>query len=308
MVSTITIIFLYLVITTINRFTFEVTVDIYQLLYQYGSQLQSTPYIGQCFQQGAHNIGLREQPHQIGHIHLPDFELDQIYDFRIDGPYDPRNGHRYDIHDSSSDKDLKFSTLDSAPYIPKKQSFMNYIKKIRETCSAIAHPVTIAYFKKLGITSVELILIQHFVTDRHIELQEQVLEFKRMVKKLHKAGIDVSLDVTYNYTGEGNQFGPTLLLKGIDNGSYYRLIEHDKRYYFDYTGCDNTLNCRLPNVLRLIMNSLRYSILDMHVDGFRFDLAVTFARELHAVDRLKTFFDIIHQDSVIGRVKLFVEP
>ncbi|CAF4073704.1 unnamed protein product [Rotaria sordida] len=129
-----------------------------------------------------------------------------------------------------------------------------------------------------------------------------------MVKKLHKAGIDVSLDVTYNYTGEGNQFGPTLLLKGIDNGSYYRLIEHDKRYYFDYTGCDNTLNCRLPNVLRLIMNSLRYSILDMHVDGFRFDLAVTFARKLHAVDRLKTFFDIIHQDSVIGRVKLFVEP
>ncbi|CAF1543147.1 unnamed protein product [Rotaria sordida] len=110
-----------------------------------------------------------------------------------------------------------------------------------------------------------------------------------MVKKLHKAGIDVSLDVTYNYTGEGNQFGPTLLLKGIDNGSYYRLIEHDKRYYFDYTGCDNTLNY-------------------MHVDGFRFDLAVTFARKLHAVDRLKTFFDIIHQDSVIGRVKLFVEP
>jgi glycogen operon protein len=128
-----------------------------------------------------------------------------------------------------------------------------------------------------------------------------------MVKELHKAGIEVILDVVYNHTGEGNQMGPTLSFRGIDNTAYYRHTE-DKRYYMDYTGTGNTLNAMMPNVLRLIMDSLRYWILEMHVDGFRFDLAATLARELHEVDRLGSFFDIIHQDPVISQVKLIAEP
>jgi glycogen operon protein len=122
-----------------------------------------------------------------------------------------------------------------------------------------------------------------------------VFEFKHMVKELHKAGIEVILDVVYNHTAEGNQMGPTLSFRGIDNLSYYRLTE-DKRYYMDYTGTGNTLNAMMPAVLRLIMDSLRYWVLEMHVDGFRFDLAASLARELHEVDRLGSFFDIIHQD------------
>jgi glycogen operon protein len=136
---------------------------------------------------------------------------------------------------------------------------------------------------------------------------EQVAEFKNMVKELHKAGIEIILDVVYNHTGEGNQCGPTLSFRGIDNASYYRL-EVDKRYYLDFTGTGNTLNANLPIVLRLIMDSLRYWILEMHVDGFRFDLASTLARELHDVDRLSSFFDIIHQDPVISQAKLIAEP
>jgi glycogen operon protein len=128
-----------------------------------------------------------------------------------------------------------------------------------------------------------------------------------MVKELHKAGIEVILDVVYNHTAEGNHLGPTLSFRGLDNSSYYRLTD-DKRYYMDYTGTGNTLNARMPSVLRLIMDSLRYWILDMHVDGFRFDLAATLARELHEVDRLSAFFDIIHQDPVISQTKLIAEP
>ncbi|HEU4632605.1 MAG TPA: glycogen debranching protein GlgX, partial [Flavisolibacter sp.] len=136
---------------------------------------------------------------------------------------------------------------------------------------------------------------------------QQVAEFKNMVKQLHKAGIEVILDVVYNHTGEGNHMGPTLSFRGIDNISYYRLTE-DKRYYMDYTGTGNTLNAMMPPVLRLIMDSLRYWVLEMHVDGFRFDLAAALARELHEVDRLGSFFDIIHQDPVISQVKLIAEP
>jgi glycogen operon protein len=134
-----------------------------------------------------------------------------------------------------------------------------------------------------------------------------VREFKQMVKALHKAGIEVILDVVYNHTAEGNQLGPTISFRGIDNVGYYRLTD-EKRYYMDYTGCGNTLNANMPNVLRLIMDSLRYWIEDMHVDGFRFDLASTLARELHDVDRLSSFFDIIHQDPVISQTKLIAEP
>ena len=207
-------------------------------------------------------------------------------------------------------------------------------ENIRGTYSALAHPSVINYLKDLGITAVELMPVHYFISDRHLEENgktnywgyntigffapevrytasatsgEQVFEFKNMVKQLHKAGIEVILDVVYNHTGEGNQLGPTFSFRGIDNASYYRLT-NDRRYYMDYTGTGNTLNARLPNVLRLIMDSLRYWILEMHVDGFRFDLASTLARELHEVDRLSSFFDIIHQDPVISQAKLIAEP
>src|ERR1700691_3188134 len=129
-----------------------------------------------------------------------------------------------------------------------------------------------------------------------------------MVKTLHSAGLEVILDVVYNHTAEGNHLGPTLSLKGIDNSAYYRLVPDNPRYYTDYTGTGNTLNMRHPRVLQLIMDSLRYWVLDMHVDGFRFDLAATLARELHEVDRLGAFLDIIHQDPVLSQVKLIAEP
>ncbi|WP_295129133.1 glycogen debranching protein GlgX [uncultured Chitinophaga sp.] len=207
-------------------------------------------------------------------------------------------------------------------------------EEIRGSYAAIGHPVTIQYLKDLGITAVELMPVHHFIVDRHLRDKgltnywgyntigffapdvrysssgvtgEQVTEFKQMVKELHRAGIEVILDVVYNHTGEGNHMGPTLSYRGIDNPAYYRLTE-EKRYYMDYTGTGNTLNARLPNVLRLIMDSLRYWILEMHVDGFRFDLAATLARELHEVDRLSAFFDIIHQDPVISQAKLIAEP
>ncbi|RYU92179.1 glycogen debranching enzyme GlgX [Mucilaginibacter terrigena] len=206
---------------------------------------------------------------------------------------------------------------------------------IRGTYEAIGHPASIKYLKDLGITAIELMPVHHFVADRHlvdkgltnywgyntigffapdiryagkVEAGKQVQEFKQMVKELHKAGIEVILDVVYNHTGEGNHLGPTLSLKGIDNASYYRLVEDNKRYYNDYTGTGNTLNAMLPNVLRYIMDSLRYWITEMHVDGFRFDLAATLARELHEVNRLSGFFDIIYQDPIISQVKLIAEP
>src|SRR5262249_38083818 len=135
---------------------------------------------------------------------------------------------------------------------------------------------------------------------------EQVSEWKIMVRTLHQAGIEVILDVVYNHTAEGNELGPTLSFRGIDNSAYYRLVEG--RHYMDYTGCGNTLDMTNPRTLQLIMDSLRYWVLDMHVDGFRFDLASTLARELHDVDRLGAFFDIIHQDPVLSQVKLIAEP
>ena len=206
--------------------------------------------------------------------------------------------------------------------------------EIKGTYSALAHPVVIKYLKELGITAVELMPVHHFVVDRHLAekgltnywgyntatylapdpryssegvLGEQVVEFKKMVKELHKAGLEVILDVVYNHTAEGNHLGPTISLKGIDNSYYYRLAQ-DKRYYVDYTGTGNTLKANNPSALRLIMDSLRYWALEMHVDGFRFDLASTLARELHEVNRLSSFFDTIHQDPVLSQVKLIAEP
>jgi isoamylase len=205
---------------------------------------------------------------------------------------------------------------------------------IRGTYAALYHPVTIKYLKELGITSIELMPVHYFVDESSLIeknlvnywgynsigyfapdvrysssgiLGEQVTEFKTMVREMHRAGIEVILDVVYNHTAEGNHMGPTFSFKGIDNSIYYRLAD-DKRYYVDYTGTGNTLNARMPGVLRLIMDSLRYWIQEMHVDGFRFDLAATLARELHEVDRLGAFFDIIYQDPIISQVKLIAEP
>ena len=208
-------------------------------------------------------------------------------------------------------------------------------KELRGTYAGLASPPIIEYLQRLGVTAVELLPIHHFVTDKHLydrgvtnywgynsigffapdirysafpDRGRKVYEFKTMVKTLHSAGIEIILDVVYNHTGEGNQMGPTLSFRGIDNATYYRLMPDNPRYYKDYTGCGNTLNVRHPRTLQLIMDSLRYWVLEMHVDGFRFDLASALARELHDVDRLSAFFDIIHQDPVLSQVKLIAEP
>jgi isoamylase len=207
-------------------------------------------------------------------------------------------------------------------------------ESIRGSYAALGHPVMIDYLKNLGITAIELMPVHQFINDRSLAekglsnywgyntigffapdtkysstgvLGGQVKEFKDMVKAMHKAGIEVILDVVYNHTAEGNHLGPTLSFKGIDNVEYYRLTE-DKRYYMDYTGTGNTLNAYFPSVLRLMMDSLRYWVQEMHVDGFRFDLASALARGLNEVNRLSSFFSIIHQDPVLSQVKLIAEP
>jgi len=337
-------------------------------------------------------LNVTERSGYIWHIYVAGMQPGQLYAFRVDGPYDPANGMRFNANKVLLDpntkaiageillsdavygyevgnpqEDLSFSKQDSVSNIPKcividpsfnwgediapKIPWHNTIiyelhvkgftylqqripEKLRGTYAGLAHPECIKYLKELGITTVELMPVHYFVDDRYLSERGlanywgyntigffspaiqysssgvdggQVNEFKQMVKDLHKAGIEVILDVVFNHTAEGNQMGPTLSFKGIDNSVYYRLAD-DKRYYNDYTGTGNTLNARMPSVLRLIMDSLRYWILEMHVDGFRFDLAATLARELHEVDRLSSFFDIIYQDPIISQVKLIAEP
>lgn len=337
-------------------------------------------------------INITERTHQVWHIYIPNIKPGQLYGYRVHGPYHPQNGQRYNPNKllidpyakaiggiiewndalfgyeiNHPDRDLSFSRLNSAPFLPKSivvnnefdwegvkppnipyeeliiyelhvkgftKLFENIPKKLRGTYAGLAHPKSIRYLTQLGITAIELMPVHHFVADRHLREKgltnywgyntigyfapdarysssgvfgEQVTEFKQMVKAMHTAGIEVILDVVYNHTAEGNELGPTLSFKGIDNAAYYRLMD-DKRYYKDYTGTGNTLNANLPSTLRLMMDSLRYWILNMHVDGFRFDLASTLARELHEVDQLSAFFDIIHQDPVISQVKLIAEP
>jgi glycogen operon protein len=208
-------------------------------------------------------------------------------------------------------------------------------ENLRGTYAGLGSSQAIEYFQKIGITAVEVLPIHHFVNDSFLEgrglsnywgyssigflapearysssgaLGQQVREFKEMVRSLHAAGIEVIMDVVYNHTAEGNHLGPTLCFKGIDNASYYRSVADSPRYYMDYTGTGNSLNMRHPRVLQLVMDSLRYFAVECHVDGFRFDLASTLARELHEVDKLGGFFDIIHQDPVLQRVKLIAEP
>jgi len=207
--------------------------------------------------------------------------------------------------------------------------------EIRGTYAGLSHPVAIRHLQRLGITAIELLPVHQFIHDStlinkglrnywgynsigylapHNEYSsggqrgQQVQEFKRMVQLLHNANIEVILDVVYNHTAEGNHLGPMLSFRGIDNRAFYRTMADNPRYYMDYTGTGNSLNMRHPNVLQLIMDSLRYWILEMHVDGFRFDLASTLARELHDVDRLSAFFDLIQQEPVVSQVKLIAEP
>jgi isoamylase len=270
-------------------------------------------------------------------------------------------------HDAASGNDLKIDTQDSAAGIPKcvvieskfdwegdcrpelplADSVVYEVhvrgfsrrnpeipEKLRGTYAGLSHEVSINYFKKLGITAVELLPIHHFIDEGHLvdkgltdywgyntlgffapmsrycsagDLGGQVNEFKQMVKAFHGAGIEVILDVVYNHTCEGNQLGPTLSWRGLCNSTYYRLMDNP-RYYMDYTGTGNTLNVRDPQVLKMIMDSLRYWVTEMHVDGFRFDLASTLARELHDVSKLSPFFDTIHQDPTLADVKLIAEP
>ena len=202
---------------------------------------------------------------------------------------------------------------------------------LRGTYAGVATAPVIDYLQRLGITTVELLPVHSFIDDRRLiendlrnywgynsigffspdhrySASGHVGEFKTMVKTLHSAGIEVILDVVYNHTAEGNQLGPTLSFRGIDNAAYYRLTPDDPRYYMDFTGCGNTLNMQHPHVLQLIMDSLRYWVTEMHVDGFRFDLASALARELYEVDRLGAFFDVLHQDPVLSQVKLIAEP
>jgi len=334
-------------------------------------------------------IPLPEQTDMVWHGYLPEVRPDQLYGYRVHGPYAPEQGHRFNpnkllldpygkqvhgtvkwsdshfgyrlghkLQDMSFDRRddaagmMKNRVIDSAftwgsdaaPCIPWHETviYEMHVKgftmchpdvpaHLRGTYAGLATAPVIEYLLRLGVTAIELMPVHCFVDDRQLverglrnywgynsigffALEPRYLatnsirEFKTMVKTFHSAGLEVILDVVYNHTAEGNHLGPTLSLKGIDNSTYYRLVPDNQRYYMDYTGTGNTLNMRHPRVLQLIMDSLRYWVLEMHVDGFRFDLAATLARELHEVDRLGAFLDIIHQDPVLSQVKLIAEP
>jgi glycogen operon protein len=335
-------------------------------------------------------IVLPEQTDHVWHCYLPDAKPGLLYAYRVYGPYQPEQGHRFNPNKALLDpyakaahcrfrwhdahfgykigakrEDLSFDWRDNVGLVFKSEVIDNrfdwgndkppaiawndsiiyevHVKgftvrhpgvpeSLRGTYAALASPEVLAHFLQLGVTAVELMPIHGFLDDRILVEKglrnywgynsigyfmpdprysgtgDSVKEFKSMVKALHGAGIEVILDVVYNHTAEGNHLGPTLCFRGIDNAAYYRLMPDNPRYYRDYTGCGNTLNMMHPRVLQLIMDSLRYWVQEMHVDGFRFDLAATLARELHEVDRLGAFFDIIHQDPVLSQVKLIAEP
>ncbi|NKE69215.1 glycogen debranching protein GlgX [Candidatus Manganitrophus noduliformans] len=338
-------------------------------------------------------IRLREQTDQVWHGYLPGIGPGQLYGYRVYGPYQPEQGHRFNpaklLIDpyakaisgniqwsdllfpyplGNPDQDLKKDDRNDGASVPKSVVidtafdwgddrllrtpwhktiiYEVHVKgftaqhpeideRIRGTYAGFASEPAIRYLKELGITAVELLPVHHHVDDMYLiekglsnywgynsigffapdvryaasnERGSQVGEFKRMVKALHAAGIEVILDVVYNHTAEGNHLGPTLSFRGIDNLAYYKTVPDQPRYYMDYTGTGNSMNMNHPRTLQLIMDSLRYFVNEMHVDGFRFDLASTLARELHDVDRLAAFFDIIHQDPVLSQVKLIAEP
>lgn len=339
-------------------------------------------------------ITLPEYTDNIWHGFLPGLKPGQLYGYRVHGPYEPENGHRFNPNKVLLDpyaraigrkvtwadehfsyrvgdpaEDLSFDERDNAataplgcvidsnrfdwsgekaPRVPWHKTIIYEMhpkgftqlhpdvpSKYRGTYSGLASDAAIAHLKSLGVTAVELLPVHHHVHDRHLlerglrnywgyntlgffapnmnytsgsTAQEGVDEFKAMVKALHAAGIEVIVDVVYNHTCEGNHLGPTFSFRGIDNAAYYRLCPDNPRYYMDFSGCGNGLQMLNPRVLQFIMDSLRYWIQEMHVDGFRFDLASVLARGLFEVDKLGAFFDIIHQDPVISQVKLIAEP
>ena len=341
----------------------------------------------------AARVELTERTDQVWHGYLRGVLPNQLYGYRVHGPYEPSRGHRFNPHKLLIDpyakaigrtirwsdemfgyrigdaaQDLSYDTRDNAdrgslsvvvepaftwgddrrPRIPWHNTVIYELHvrgftrlhpglppAMRGTYAALGSDEVLRHLTDLGVTTVELMPVHHHAYDRHLverglsnywgyntsaffapdlryamagSPRGSVREFKTMVRNLHRAGLEVVLDVVYNHTAEGSHLGPTLSLRGIDNASYYRLASSNPRYYVDFTGCGNTLNMQHPRVLQLIMDSLRYWVLEMHVDGFRFDLASALARELHEVDKLGAFFDIIHQDPVLSQVKLIAEP
>jgi isoamylase len=342
--------------------------------------------------QESQRITIKEYTDKVWHVYLPEILPGQLYGYRVHGPFEPANGHRFNPHKVVLDPyakligrkerwadelfaykigdpevDLSFDDRDSAPFAPlgavvdpaftwgedrsprtpwhKTLIYELHVKgftqlnpfvpeNLRGSYAGLASESAIKHLTDLGVTAVELLPVHHHLDDRHLLenalrnywgyntlaffapdssyccttiTQDAVQQFKMMVRAMHAAGLEVILDVVYNHTAEGNQMGPTLSMRGVDNAAYYRLAA-EQRYYMDFTGTGNTLNMTHPYVLQLIMDSLRYWVIDMHVDGFRFDLASTLARELFDVNRLGAFFDIIHQDPVLSQVKLIAEP
>jgi isoamylase len=338
-------------------------------------------------------IRMTEHSDEVWHVFLPDIKPGQLYGYRIEGPYEPENGARfnsskllldpyakaiagsvdwademfgYKVGGPNEDLERDYRddafgmpksvvidptfdwSSDRAPDRPLHETVVYEVhvkgfskqcphipEKIQGTYAGLGSSWAIDYFNNLGITALELLPVHQFVDDKTLVDRGlrnywgynsigyfapdcrysssgvtggQVQEFKTMVRNLHSAGIEVILDVVYNHTAEGNHMGPTLCFKGIENYNYYRLVPDNLRYYMDYTGTGNTLNVMQARSLQLIMDSLRYWVTEMRVDGFRFDLAATLARELHAVSKLSAFFDIIHQDPVLSQVKLVAEP
>jgi len=338
-------------------------------------------------------IRVTERTEHVWHCFVPGVKAGQLYGFRVDGPWQPERGHRFNAAkllldpyaravagrvtwnetlfgfalSKAAERDLEKSPLESGEAVPKcvvvddafdwggvqppRRRMADSViyevhlrgfsklaplpEKVRGTYAALGSEWAIEYLQKLGVTAVELLPIHQFfdepfLSDRGLvnywgynsigflaphaayassgDHGEQVTEFKQMVKNLHAAGIEVILDVVYNHTAEGNHYGPTLAFRGLDNAAYYRLEPGKPRLYRDYTGCGNTLNTNHPRVLQLIMDSLRYWVEEMHVDGFRFDLTSALARDAHAFDRGSGFLDVIQQDPVLARVKLIAEP
>jgi glycogen operon protein len=315
-------------------------------------------------------IQLTERDGFVWHAYLPDVRPGQLYGYRVDGPWAPEQGHRFDATRLLIDPYARAlsgpvpstGTLmpkcivieptfswgdDRPPRVPWNRTVIYecHVKGLTKLHPGVPEPLrgtylglgmepVLEHLLALGVTAVELLPVHQSVTESHLTARGLtnywgynsiaffapdvrfaadgpggcVGEFKTMIKRLHGAGIEVILDVVYNHTGEGDERGPTLSLRGIDNASYYRLDPADLRRYVDFTGCGNSLNMLHPRTIQLIMDSLRYWVLEMHVDGFRFDLAPALARELYEVNQLGTFFDIIAQDPVLSRVKLIAEP
>ncbi|TVP45607.1 MAG: glycogen debranching enzyme GlgX [Gemmatimonadales bacterium] len=340
-----------------------------------------------------HRIPVREHTAWIWHTYVPGLAPGQRYGYRVHGPHDPGEGHRFnpaklllDPYAKALDgplewsdrvfgyrvgdpgEDLSLDPRDSAPVMPRcvvtdaaydwegvespripwheTVLYEAHVKgmtarhpevpeELRGTFAGMAHPAVIGHLKELGVTTVELMPIHYFVDERHLverglrnywgynsigffapdcrygtgdDPADYIRQFRDMVKAYHREGMEIVLDVVYNHTAEGNQLGPTLSFRGIDNRAYYRLSEEDRRYYVDYTGCGNTLNMLQPRVVQGIMDSLRYWVGDMGVDGFRFDLAPALAREFYDVNMLSTFLQIVQQDPLLAETKLIAEP